>query len=278
MKTVLIILSVAMLVLIISALDCYCHIDTVRYTLPDFGAEGKLLCLSDLHGWSYGKDERRLLERIEEQNVQHIVIAGDLISRHAGEKQVSRMLDFVSALCEMAEVYYALGNHESDYIAVNGTDYLNKIAACGAVVLADEWTDIELNGSALRIGAARGRYLNGTEKDEKTLQMLQNIGKDGIPSIAVVHQPENILYQNYADWTPDLYLCGHTHGGVWRIPGIGGVVAPSQGFFPQYDRGQFDLDGTPMIVSAGLSGYLFIPRVFNHPEICIIELYGGEND
>ncbi len=70
----------------------------------------------------------------------------------------------------------------------------------------------------------------------------------------------------------DLVLSGHVHGGLWRLPFIGGVISPTEGFFPDYDYGCYSFGGTDMILSGGLSGYDFVPRIFNRPEICVIDL------
>ena len=88
--------------------------------------------------------------------------------------------------------------------------------------------------------------------------------------ILLSHRPE--YFDKYADWNVDLVLSGHAHGGQFRLPFIGGLVAPGQGLFPKYDAGSFTEDNTTMIVSRGIGGYLFPPRVNNRPEVIIIEL------
>ena len=90
----------------------------------------------------------------------------------------------------------------------------------------------------------------------------------------LAHRPDSFIYGNAAYlWDIDLVLSGHTHGGLWRLPFIGGVIAPEQGLFPEYDKGEFDLGNIKMIISSGLNGYNNIPRLFNSPEITVIELY-----
>ena len=273
---VLILIGIIALTMLISAIDCAQHIDVAEYSEAVAGIDhpAKIVCLSDLHGWSYGRDNSKLLTLTMAQKPDAIIFAGDIITRRATKKQVSRMLTLLAKLTDIAPVYFATGNHEADYMAEKGMELLAGIAETGVTVLYDSFTEVQISGNTLRIGAASGRYFDGSERDNVTLQMLEEIGRGGIPSIAVVHQPENIFKQEKRTaWTADLYLSGHTHGGVWRIPGLGGVMSPGEGLFPKYDRGRFVIDGKmPLILNGGLSGYYFIPRVFNRPEICLITL------
>lgn len=273
---VLIIIGVIALIMLASAIDCALNINVTEYEMHLEGIEkpAKLAYISDLHGWSYGRENRKLLALAAQQKPDAIIIAGDMITRRAKQRQALRMAEVIRRLTEIAPVYYATGNHEADYMAENGMDWLDKVADTGATVLYDSFAETKIEGNTIRIGGASGRYFDGSERDGATLKMLEEIGSGGVPSIAVVHQPENVFRQEKrTSWTAGLYLSGHTHGGVWRIPGVGGVMSPAEGFFPKYDKGMFMVDGKmPLIINGGLSGYYFIPRVFNRPEICIIIL------
>lgn len=281
MITVLIIMGVIALIMLASAVDCALNIEVTRYEAPILKENGniKAVCISDLHGWNYGKENTKLLEIIAEQKPDVIIIAGDMITRIASERQLQRVTAFIKKLTDIAHVFYMTGNHEADYMAENGMELLDKFSETGAEVLYDSFTETEIAGTTMRIGGASGRYFDGSVRDNVTLKMLETIGKSDFPSIAIVHQPENIFRQEKRNsWTADLYISGHTHGGVWRIPGLCGVMSPAEGLFPKYDKGQFFVDGKmPMIINGGLSGYYFIPRVFNRPEICVINLTKKQN-
>lgn len=276
MTAVLIIIGILALIMMISAIDCWLNIDVTEYEEMLTGIKNpvKIVCISDLHGWRYGRENSRLIELIQAQSPDAIIIAGDMLTRRASERMICRMLAVIKKLTCVAPVYYATGNHEADFMAEHGTKWLEDVAQTGAFVLYDSIADAQIGESVIRIGAASGRYFDKSERDEITYKMLREIGKDGVPSIAVIHQPENLLWRgDRTGWSADLYLCGHNHGGVWRIPGIGGVMSPAEGLFPKYDKGIFETDDKiPFIINGGLSGYYFIPRVFNRPEICIIEL------
>lgn len=276
MTIALIIIGILALVMLISAADCSLNIDVTEYEEKLTGIKNpvKIVCISDLHGWSYGKNNCKLIELIKAQNPDVIIIAGDILTRRASERMICRMLAVMGKLTELAPVYYATGNHETDYVAEHGTQWLDDVAQTGAFVLYDGIEDVCIDENLIRIGAASGRYFDGSERDKITCRMLKDIGKSSAPSVAIVHQPENVFRQEArSEWTADLYISGHTHGGVWRIPGIGGVMSPAEGLFPKYDKGRYLIDEKmPMIINGGLSGYYFIPRVFNRPEICVIEL------
>ena len=276
MIVVIILVAAMIATAVVSVIVCAVSIKTTEYEVPVSGIKGqlKIVCISDLHSWEYGKENRKLVGAIAAQKPDAIIIAGDMITRRASEKQVEKFIRLLNKLMEFATVYYATGNHEADYMAEKGISLLERVSATGAVALYDRFVDADIKGIGVRIGAAAGRYLDGSERDKVTLNMLREIGNTETPSIAVVHQPENILMQDdRCNWTADLYLCGHTHGGIWCIPGVGGVLAPSQGLFPKYDKGRFMIDNAmQIIINAGLAGYYFIPRMFNKPEICSVIL------
>lgn len=276
MTIALIIIGILALIMLISAVDCSLNIDVTEYEekLPGIKNPVKIVCISDLHGWRYGKNNCKLIEIIRAQNPDVIIIAGDILTRRASERMICRMLAVMGKLTELAPVYYATGNHEADFMAEHGTNWLDDVAQTGAFVLYDSFDDMQVGDSIIRTGAASGRYFDGSERDDITCKMLQDIGNGCTPSVAIVHQPENIFRQAArSEWTADLYISGHTHGGVWRIPGIGGVMSPAEGLFPKYDKGRYLIDEkTPLIINGGLSGYYFIPRIFNRPEICVIGL------
>ena len=88
--------------------------------------------------------------------------------------------------------------------------------------------------------------------------------------ILLSHRPE--LFESYVSCNIDLVLSGHAHGGQFRLPFIGGLIAPDQGIFPKYDAGLFTNGSTNMIVSRGLGNSIIPIRFNNRPEVIVIEL------
>ena len=69
-----------------------------------------------------------------------------------------------------------------------------------------------------------------------------------------------------------LIFSGHVHGGMIRLPFIGGVISPNRTLFPEYDSGIYQYNGAKLVVSRGMSRGQTGIRVFNQPELVVLEL------
>ena len=279
--TILIFLAAAiMIVCLISAYICSRDVKLTKYEVPADGLTGdvRLIVLADLHGNEYGEDNSVLISMAEAAKPDAILLDGDMISRNADEEDVERFLAFAEKLTAIAPVFYSTGNHEIDYMKENGEALLERIAGAGVTVLYDDYVETELAGQTLRIGGTSGHYRDINREEQFDYAMQEEIGGAGVPAVVMMHMPENMVCDSArANWNADLYISGHTHGGLLRLPGIGGVYAPTQGFFPEYDCGRYTVDGRlELIITSGLAGYGIIPRVFNRPEIVLITLVPEE--
>lgn len=234
----------------------------------------RLVLLSDLHSKVFGKDNQGLISKVKEQNPDFIALSGDMISRNS--KDYSVIKDVLTRLSKIAPTYYVPGNHELDHISRTNIDYESIINPTGAIFLDNNHIKFEKNGESFLIGGLSDYpYYEEDEPDFDTSQRyfwerFNEVSKD-IYSILLHHQPEYI--PNYlAESNVDLVLCGHTHGGLVRIPFVGGLIAPNQGFFPKYDKGEYEFNGTKMIISTGLAGSHHYPRINNPSEICVIDV------
>lgn len=265
---------------IISAIVCSQSLKVTEYTveLRRLESDIRVVCISDLHGKEYGDDNEKLLALIAEQKPDAVFVLGDMINADADEKEISRFLELMTRLTEISQVFFSPGNHEMDYIIDSGTDLMALVSDTGATALCDGYVEAEIGGNTVRVGGSLGHYhrYEWTEEQSKNppdYRMEKQIGADGTPSIVMRHMPESLVTDPAAQWwTGDLYLSGHTHGGVIVIPGIGGVFAPTQGLFPKYDSGKFNCFGKDIVITSGLSGYGAVPRIFNRPEICLITI------
>lgn len=221
--------------------------------------------ISDLHNAEFGEDNSRLLQALADGEPDIIVITGDLVDRHHGDMEVA--IDFAARAAELAPVYYVAGNHEADI----GADYAVLKAALqevGVCVLENEVVTLEKDGETLLLAGLRDYYF---EEDWSVFgEYLEQFSQDEGFTVLLCHRPE--YFRRYATLGYELVLCGHAHGGQVRLPWIGGVLAPDQGFWPPYDAGIFQKDGTRMIVSRGLGNSLFPIRFNNPPELVIAEL------
>ncbi len=254
----------------------------------------RAVLLSDLHQVKFGKENNDLVARIEELKPDIILIAGDLVT--AGEADVDYAVGLCERLAGIAPVYFGLGNHENEVVygsdldtrffqanegrlGENPEDFsglvkdgtlLAGLKSAGVTVVQNESVSVTVKDNPIEIGGVStnlssfwpysGQFIyNFAEGDSKNFKIL------------ISHRPEPVM-EYIADYSLDLVVSGHTHGGVIRIPGKGGLLSADGGFFPQYDAGLFERGEMTLIISRGLGGHGAIPRVFNPPELVIIDI------
>ena len=256
------------------------RIHAVSYSIPleNLTFPARLILLSDLHDKSFGRENSRLIAKVQEQSPDAIFLDGDMIDRSADSADVQKLLRLIERLCEIAPVYFAPGNHELEYMQTDAA-LLTQVAESGAVVVNDSYVDVTLAGQPLRIGGTMGHafYFGRSEEEfsaSPEYQFLKSFEETDVPKICLAHMPDTFIFNGAYDlWDVDLVLSGHTHGGLIRLPFIGGLYAPMQGWFPEYDRGYYRLgERMQMVVTSGLAGYGKLPRINNPPEIVVIDL------
>ncbi len=272
------------LLLIAAGISAYVCSRWIKVTQYDVDLEGitnpvRLVVVSDLHGKVYGDDNAPLFDLVAEQKPDAIVLLGDLFPSDIQETDISYVLGLTDKMQSIAQVCFAMGNHEASYTLRYGNGWIDLIQDTGAIVFDETWTDLELCGSTIRIGGSLGHgYLFGRTNEEfkasADFMFLTEMQESPFPTILLAHFPDTVaLSDGPKRWEIDLVLSGHTHGGVIRVPGIGGVFAPLQGWWPRFDYGEYELNAhMRMIITSGLSGSKNLPRIFNLPEICVINL------
>lgn len=222
----------------------------------------KIVQISDLHNARFGKDNKKLLAKIQNEQPDIIVLTGDLVdSNHTNMKTA---LKFAKAAGKICPVYYVTGNHEKWLSDDELSELLTGLKESGVIILDNECEIISKgNASFCLVG------LDDKNLMDDTLKKLLN-GHEDVLAVVLAHEPQYL--QDYANAKADLVLSGHAHGGQFRLPFIGGVVAPDQGFNPKYTAGIYHSKNTTMIVSRGLGNSIIPVRVFNFPEVVCIEL------
>jgi len=231
----------------------------------------KIIHISDLHNKSFGKDQEKLLKKIKEEAPDIIVITGDLIDRRKYNLEVA--LTFVRGAVDISPVYYVSGNHEA--WSAQYEKIKDELVSLNVEVLDDEKLSINKENSFIDIIGLKdpdfntSSYLEGNDTLalEKNLRDLSN--EDNF-QILLSHRPE--LFNLYAEEKIDLIFSGHAHGGQFRLPFIGGVIAPDQGLFPEYTSGLYAKDKSTLIVSRGLGNSIIPIRFFNQPEIIVLTI------
>lgn len=224
----------------------------------------KIAQISDLHNKEFGKKQKYLLKKIREAAPDIIVLTGDQVDSRRTNIDIT--LHFVKEALPIAPVYYVSGNHELRLNPEDWNELMTGLIQLGAIPMDNRAIEIIKDGEL-------GFHLLGLSDHRLTDDTLQNISR-GIPEdilkIVLAHEPHYIM--NYRLGKADLVLSGHAHGGQFRIPGIGGLVAPGQGLFPKYTSGPYQEGNTTMIVSRGLGNSIIPIRIFNRPQIVIVKL------
>jgi len=264
--------KILILILIIIILIPFClyqnkHlvITTYTYESEKLGADldgYRIVQISDLHNAEFGKENKKLLETIRSCSPDIIVITGDLVD--SNHTNVERAVTFVKEAVKIAPVYYVTGNHEYWLDPSENEQMMQGILAAGACDLDDEAVRIEKGDSSFMLAGLDDQHLS-----DETLKNLLQEQKNEL-SIVLAHEPQYL--QNYANAGADLVLTGHAHGGQIRLPFVGGIVAPDQGFLPEYTSGKYNRADTEMIVSRGLGNSIIPVRLFNYPEVVCVEL------
>ncbi len=228
--------------------------------------------VSDLHNAEFGKNNAELLKLLSESKPDIIVITGDLID--ANHTDVGIALGFAQESVRIAPTYYVTGNHE---VASQQYDTLKAgLEEAGIIVLEDEAISLEQGGETISlIGLADPDFtVKGEMFGEAPVMVsakLKNLNDgEGKYTIMLSHRSE--LFETYVNCGIDLVFAGHAHGGQFRLPFIGGVIAPNQGLFPKYDAGLYTDGGTNMVVSRGIGNSIIPLRFNNRPEIVLVEL------
>ena len=227
--------------------------------------------VSDLHNAEMGKGNEKLLAMLWEVDPDMIAITGDLIDSRNTNVEIA--LQFAQEAVKIAPCYYVSGNHEA---RVNEYEELKTgLISAGVIILEDTQTEISIAGHTITLigvndPSFQTDYLFG---DSETVMSskLAKLHTDGeVFTILLSHRPE--LFDTYTDYDVDLVLSGHAHGGQFRLPFVGGLVAPNQGLFPEYDAGIYTEGNTNMLVSRGIGNSILPFRINNRPEVILIEL------
>lgn len=253
----------------------------------------RVALLSDLHQKSFGKDNQKLLDSIREQTPDLILIAGDMVN--SGNTDVAYVVELCERLQDIAPVYYGMGNHENrvaygmdltkknldainddgsgafgDFsILIKDSSLFDSLTAAGVTVLQNSFALTEVNGDSIAIGGiSTDRDASWPYSGEFLMDFVsKNAGKYRI-LLSHFPSPAHAL----SDSGIELILSGHNHGGVIRLPGIGGLYASGEGLFPQDDAGMKSIGASNFIISRGLGGHGWIPRLFNPPELVVIDI------
>lgn len=237
----------------------------------------RYVVLSDLHNKEYGKKNKKLLKKINKLNPEGILIAGDILTAKP-QKSYDVALELIKKLSLKYPIYYGMGNHETrlflypEKYGDMGISYEQDLKACNVRLLKNEMIECEDSIRIHGLDMKRDYY-----KRFKKYPMDESYLKDTLGEISadkyeilLAHNPD--YFEEYASWGADLVLSGHVHGGMMRLPILGGVVSPAFKLFPKYDGGLFKQGKSVMILSRGLGMHTIPIRIFNPGELVLIKI------
>lgn len=227
--------------------------------LPESARGFRIAQVSDLHNTEFGKDNQRLLSLLKEAQPDLIAITGDLIDSRRTDLEVA--VNFAKEAAKIAPCYYVTGNHESRIQEFPRLEQL--LTEAGVTVLRGRAVTLD-NG--ITVAGVDDPAFTGFQVFSESLTQLA--GEEY--TVLLCHRPEH--FDLYCRAGFDLVLSGHVHGGQFRVPFLGGLLAPGQGFFPKYDAGLYTDSQTSLAVSRGLGNSLFPFRLNNPPEVILITL------
>lgn len=272
---------------------------TTKYTikskrLPKQLDNTNFVVLADLHNCTFGKNNRRLLKRINALSPEFIIVAGDMIN-YKTPCCPSNAFTLLSQLSDKYEIYYAYGNHEQKIELFNGSSMKEVTEANHAMYTS--WVEFKKKLVSKRVHFLNNESLTIIHKGCKLCITGISIGekffeRNKMPvmepgyltalvgkcsdefQLLISHNP--IYFHSYVEWGADLTVSGHLHGGIVRLPGIGGIVSPQVRLFPKYDSGIYEENNRYLVVSRGLGSHSNMPRLFNVPELITVKLKAQE--
>lgn len=244
----------------------------VRYGLSSdkIASEITAVVVSDLHSTKYGRGQNELVDAILEHEPDIILVPGDMVDE---ERDPAPAFTLLKQLVRIAPTFMVTGNHE--YYGGRACDIIREVRSFGIRLLFGDGVSFTKNGERIVIYGLEDKYGAREDYDAQKASVTDSIDRERF-NVLLSHRPD--LVDDYNEIGADITVCGHAHGGQVVIPGImNGLFAPHQGFFPKYAGGRYSLENTEMIVCRGLMKSM-LPRVFNPPELCVIEIKGTKSD
>ena len=240
--------------------------------------------VSDLQSEYFGRHQKNLLQKTAETKPDIIVFTGDLLDRNHTDYEAG--LTAIEGLTRIAPVYYINGNHELALPEQRTTEFYEELRQMGVTVLFDQSAVLEKDGQQIHLVGISEYTLydskastkrTSTDYDPSVITNMIDRLTEGIDAdeftILLVHEPQ--FLEAYADEKVDLIFAGHAHGGQIRLPFTEGLFAPGQGVFPKLTSGMHKEGNTTMVISRGLGNSVFPLRLFNRPEIVVVDLKKG---
>ena len=273
MKIAILVISViAFVILLIFALDLRLLTRFHKLESDKISSKVRIALVTDLHSCSYGEGQRTLVDAIDAQSPDIVLLGGDIFDDRIKDHGTEL---FLKAISDKYPCYYVAGNHEYYCGKIYFEEKMEMLRKYGVEVITGKTVELYINGEYINLCGADDPDsfgLASPDDFEKQLPEMSKIAENGHFTLLLSHRPEH--FDTYSSHSFDLVLCGHAHGGQWRIPYLlNGLYAPHHVLFPAYAGGLYEKSGTTMIVSRGLARETTaVPRIFNRPELVIVDI------
>lgn len=279
MYTIVIVLLLLLVVLLRIYIDNeipkVSNVEIKSSKLPEVFDGYKIVQLSDLHSKSFGNNNEMLIDMIDKESPNIIVMTGDMVT--ANEKDFTVFYSLVKELTKKYRVYYVYGNHEGELSSKLKSEITAFLKENGVIVLDNDYISIEKNNEKINLYGLCYTQKYYSYKGGKKHIITENYIKNKLGTIdknkyniLLTHNP--LFFDAYSGYGFDLTLSGHVHGGLIRLPFIGGILSPERKFFPQYSAGVYEKGNSKLVVSRGLSRGTKGFRFFNRPDVVSITL------
>ncbi len=228
----------------------------------------RIVCIADMHLKEFGEGNAELVKEIKNLSPDLVAIVGDM-NMEDKPHEYDSVISLCTKLNEFAPVYYSLGNHEIDAMLFGNSKIYDDLKAAGIKVFNNEFETITLGGTEVDIiGLTQGPPEYNEYGREFFDSVMEN---DDNFKLVLTHYPEN--FQGVIEEKNiDLALSGHAHGGLVRLPIIGGLYSADQGFFPELCEGYHEIENSHVIITRGLGKSGVMPRINNNPEIAVVDV------
>ena len=279
------ILLIIVFVLLVSYYEVYVSYNNIienNYTIESKNINNNvnLAIIADLHDNNLGENNQKLIDKINSIYPDIILVVGDMLNEYSEDSKI--VTNLMIQLSKNYKVFYSLGNTEEDYIKLGTSDLLKELKSSGVTVLDNEYKDIKIGDETIRIGGmyAYAFGLNGNNDVGKdtieggVYDFLTDFQNTDNYKIMMAHRPDSFIFGDASEvWDIDLVVSGHTHGGQVVLPFLGGLYVGDQGWFPEYDKGLFDLNKIKILITSGLgAGKQKLPRFNNVPEVVNLKI------
>jgi hypothetical protein len=276
---VLIILAVIVFFTVVGIIDGN-RFETVyeEFDVPNLDKECHFVMISDVHNKVYGDKNDKVIDEIKKINPDFIIIAGDLVTSKPSE-DITPGIELIKNLSRDYKIYYGLGNHETkikqerDRFGDKFDKLKSEIASPNVIILENSAANIpkyNIRITGLELDLKYFAHFSIRKMDESYMNDTLSECDSKKCNLLIAHNPD--YFKEYARWGADLVLSGHVHGGIMRLPLVGGVIAPSYILFPEYDGGVFREGSSAMLLGRGMGSHTIPFRFFNPAQLYDVRL------